>query len=253
MSDKERYPAIQMIPPAKESDPRRKVRVLELQHLARKRQKRSKLRWKIGHTVMRDPKTVKGICLHQTAVQFGARPSHYKQAKEMLKGTNPTRGDIERLAIALRVVEDVPSHALAMQSGDVVLRSPLEAFLYHANALNPISLGLEIEGLYDGVEVEGAHPPPTPVTIAAARRAVRELHTRGLEAGMPIEYIWAHRQSSGTRVGDPGSVLWEEVGIWASDELGLKMEPLRTWESKRSGWGNPIPELWSGPKGIPYD
>jgi hypothetical protein len=252
----ERYPSIVHIPKAQPSDPRRQVRVLELQHLARKRQKRSRLKWKIGHTVMRDPSKVDGIVMHQAAVQWGSRPSHKKQAAAMLKaeGLDPEENlaQWERLALALRVVEDVPAHATAMQSGDVVLRSPLEAFLYHANALNKRSLGLEIEGLYDGVEVAGAHPEPTPVTIAAARRAVRELYERGIEAGMPIKYLWAHRQSSGTRRADPGSMLWLEVGVWASKELGLEIQPMETWLSLKSGRGKPIPESWGGQEGVRY-
>lgn len=246
----ERYPSIYTVPKAKPADPRRAVRILELQHLAKKRQKRSKLKWKLGYTVMRDPSVVTGICLHQAAAQWGARPSHYRQAEQVAKELGVPND--ERLAIALRVVEDVPAHATAMQSGDVVLRSPLEAFLYHANALNEASLGLEIEGLYDGVEVEGAHPPPTPVTIAAARMATVQLYERGLKAGMPLKYVWAHRQSSGTRLGDPGSVLWIEVGLWAVKELGLEAQPMETWLSRRSGRGNPIPEVWGGPEGVKY-
>lgn len=251
----ERYPAVYTVPKEQPSDPRRSVRVLDLAHKARKRQKRSKLKWKVGHTFMRKPETVDSIVLHQTAVQFGARPSHRLEALRMLradKGDEPTPAEIERLAIALRVVEDVPSHALAMQSGDVIIRSPLPAFLYHANALNKRSLGIEIEGLYDGVEVEGAHPPPTPVTIEAARQAVREMVERGRAEGMPIQYIWAHRQSSGTRRADPGSVLWEEVGLWAIADLKLDHDPLKTWLSKRSGRGKAIPEAWGGPKDVIY-
>lgn len=244
------YPAIFTAPKARPSDPRRDLRVLDLQHLAPKRQKRSRLKWKIGPTVMRDPSVVTGITLHQAAVQWGARPSHYRKAEKIAKELEIPND--ERLAIALRVVDDVPAHATAMQSGDVVLRSRLEAFLHHANALNEQSLCLEIEGLYDGVEVVGAHPAPTDLTIYTARRAVVELYERGCEIGMPLQYVWAHRQSSGTRAGDPGSVFWQEVALWAEKELGLKTQPMKTWLSKRSGRGRPIAEVWGGPEGVPY-
>lgn len=240
MTRREHYPPIAVVPPERPSDPRRMTRLLDLRDRAPKRQKRSKRRWKVGPTVMRDPATVDGIVLHQAAVQWGARPSHRREAE----------GD-ERLAIALRVVDDVPAHAVAMQSGDVILRSPLRAFLYHANALNARSLGVEVEGLYDGVEVDGAHPPPTDVTIAAARRAVVELVLRGREEGMPLRYIWAHRQSSPTRRADPGSVLWTEVGLWAALHLDLDVQPRKTWVS-RGRLGLPLPAAWRGPADVAY-
>ena len=234
------YPPVVTMPPEQPSDPRRMTRLLDLRHKAPRAQKRSKRRLGVGPTVMRDPATVDGIVLHQAAVQWGARPEHRREAE----------GD-ERLAIALRVVEDVPAHAVAMQSGDVILRSPLAAYLYHANGLNGRSLGVEVEGLYDGVEVVGAHPPPTPRTITAARRAVVELVLRGRELGMPIRYIWAHRQSSPARRADPGSVIWREVGLWAVDALDLETQPRETWVS-RGRPGRPIPEAWGGPLGVAY-
>jgi hypothetical protein len=57
---------------------------------------------------------------------------------------------------------------------------------------------------------------------------------------MPIEYIHAHRQSSGTRRSDPGEELWQKVVLeFAVPVLGLKTEPSRVLKD-----GRPIPESW---------
>ena len=66
---------------------------------------------------------------------------------------------------------------------------------------------------------------------------------------MPIEFIWAHRQSSASRRSDPGQSLWQEVVLaYAVPVLGLKTQPARIW-----GDGRPIPVEWQPDGGVgPY-
>ena len=66
--------------------------------------------------------------------------------------------------------------------------------------------------------------------------------------GGKIEFIHAHRQSSKSRVSDPGSRIWQACGVWAINELGLSAGP--------PGWsagGYALPDAWTGePNGVRY-
>lgn len=193
---------------------------------------------KHGRVVVRDPKAVRGIVVHQTACVFGQRkdqPDRYHRAF------------------------GVACHALAFNDGVVVLPNPLPWLVWHGNGFNDESLGLEIEGRYPGLV---GHPetlastPETPVTeavVESARLALRTLVTLGRAEGMPIELIWAHRQSSPTRRSDPGEALWRALVVdYAVPVLGLAVEPERILRTRKGEPGRPIPEMWGGRHGTPY-
>lgn len=188
----------------------------------------------------RDPLSVHGICIHQTACVFGPA------------------GDVARRHDR---AHDVPIHALAFRDGVLALPYPLRWYLFHGNGWNARSLGLEIEGRYEGVESSGVHPDVRSLpdvtashdilddlTITTARRGVYELVTRGRALGMPIRYVWAHRQSSGTRRADPGSAIWKHVVLdYAVAVLGLEAQP-----DVVLGEGRPIPREWDPAASAPY-
>lgn len=171
-----------------------------------------------GRVFVRSPATIDGICLHQTACTFG--PS----------------GDAEKRH---ERAFGIPIHAVAFNDGVVVRPYPPLWYLYHGNAWNSRSLGLEIEGHFAGREDDPTTVPQredletydghdgtpsvlTPLLLATARRAVLELVERGRAAGCPIRYVWAHRQSAGDRRADPGEAIWRHVGLeYAVAELGL--------------------------------
>tara|TARA_R100000808_G_scaffold18489_1_gene40500 strand:+ start:3703 stop:4386 length:684 start_codon:yes stop_codon:yes gene_type:complete len=218
-------------------------RILDLRAEAPAKRARSRVAG--GRTVLRDPRDVDGITLHQTAVVFGARASHKKRAA--------AEGAPE-LAPAYRVAEDVPAHAVALD-GVVVLGAPLRQYLYHANALNRSTLGLEIEGRYPGLVDDpntvadeakrtmwGDVSKQTELTgarVAAAAEALRLLVSLGQAEGMRIRYVYAHRQASGSRRSDPGAALWRALRpVWLS--LGLVERPTWTRDDGRplpAGWG----------------
>lgn len=180
---------------------------------------------KSGRLVMRDPSTVLGICVHQTAVTFGASPSAVLAAK----------GDRD-LARHRRAL-GVHAHCTAFADGTGVLAYPLAAYVFHGNGLNAESIGLEIEGAYSGATALGEVPDGA---VNAARELLVRILDEGRKAGMPLRYVWAHRQSSPSRRGDPGAELWRRVVLeYAVPVLGLEMQPTRTW-----GDGRPIPREW---------
>lgn len=184
--------------------------------------------------VVRDPKTVDSITIHQTACTFG-------------KGKYPTRHH--------RAIE-VACHALAFRDGVVALPNPLPWYVYHGNGFNARSLGLEIEGSYAG-ERDNPNTPKREdleshwgddskitllddLTIETARTALEVLLAEAAKWGADIKYILAHRQSSGSRKSDPGYEIWEEVVIhYAVKRLGLKTQPHYTVDD-----GRPIPLVW---------
>lgn len=206
-----------------------------------------KIKMAAKRPVVRDPAIVTGVCLHQTAVEYGVSAAQLRAA-----------GGDRRLALARRAL-NVACHAMAFRDGFFVAAAPLRWHVNHGNGLNATTLGLEIDGRYPGrpddprttprrEDLEstwGGEPSEiTPALIAAARSALRWLVETGRAEGMPIEWIWAHRQSSATRRGDPGWELWGEVGEWGAAELGLRVDYART-----VGSGRPIPVEWS-PRGV---
>ena len=91
-----------------------------------------------GKTVCRDPKTVTGITIHQTACVFGPAKDREKAYRRAL---------------------GIPAHAVAYRDGVYVITAPLDWYLYHGNDLNSFSLGLECEGHYPGL----LDDPKTPI------------------------------------------------------------------------------------------
>jgi N-acetylmuramoyl-L-alanine amidase len=181
----------------------------------------------------RDPATVDTICVHQTACVFGPA------------------GDLTRRHDR---AHDVPIHALAFRDGVLALPYPARWYLFHGNGWNARSLGLEIEGRYEGVETNPSTLPDPrnerdvhatydvldDLTIATARAGIDAMLARGRALGMPIKYIVAHRQSSGTRRADPGSAIWKHVVI----EHAVAVRGLITLPSMTVGEGRPIPLEW---------
>jgi len=188
---------------------------------------------KSGKVVVRDPKTITGIGIHQTACVFGPSNDIDKRHRRSL---------------------GVPCHALAFRDGVFATAFPLEWYMYHGNELNAFTLGLEIEGQYPGRADDPTTPKrediqstwggnPTPfddLAIETSREALKYLVEEGRRRGMPIEYVWAHRQSNGQKPSDPGHEIWKHVVLdYGVPVLGLRTQVDKTWRD-----GKPIPGLW---------
>jgi len=197
-----------------------------------------------GKVVRRNPRTITGIVLHQTAVEFGVSRAQLKRAD----------GDRE-LARAHRGL-NVACHAMAFRGGFVAITNHPSIYVWQANKLNATTVGIEVEGLYPGLESSvkattwsGRSPTAREEqTLNAAKVAVRELLRVCTDVGCNIDRIYAHRQSSGTRRNDPGEWLWKEVVLgYATTELGLRVENDFTIDN-----GRPIPAQWDACAKAPY-
>lgn len=226
--------------------------LVDLRHEQEPAHKKTRVR--NGKTVARDPSTVTGIVVHQTAVEYGITDKQLRAS-----------GGNRQLALARRGL-NVACHAIAFRDGFFAAVRPLRHFVLHGNAFNAYTLGLEIDGHYPGLRddpatmprredietTQGGDPDAVTVTIVdAARAALKWLVEEGRREGMPIVDIYAHRQSSGTRRSDPGQELWEKViEDYAIPTLGLKAHYELALDSKSSGKGRPIPVQWSKKNGV---
>jgi hypothetical protein len=197
----------------------------------------------------RDWSQIKGITIHQTAVDFG---------------TNPRR------------LINVPVHGATLRDGSIVLLHDPTAYMWHGHSFNKHDIGIEVscraagiegngkslwlpkEVRRDGVRVKSKTLSPeerlehateaTDDQLEATRVLIRHYVDLVEKNGGNIEFIHAHRQSSKSRVSDPGSRIWKHCGVWAIDELKLT--------AGSPGWsagGYPLPDAWTGEKnGIKY-
>ena len=177
-----------------------------------------------GKTQRRRAIDITGIVVHQTACVFGPSADREKAYRRAL---------------------GIPAHAVAFRDGVVALPAPLDWYLYHGNELNGRTLGLEIEGIYPGRPngpVWGKNPP-TPLdalAVETACAALARLVEEGRALGMPLEWVYAHRQSNGQKPSDPGFEIWRDVVLgYAVPKLGLK-----TRVREIVGDGKPIPTVW---------
>ena len=175
-----------------------------------------------AHLVKVRPWTqITAIVLHQTACTLGERPQRW---------------------------HSVPIHVGITKHGRMLHLNDLTYNLPHANGFNSRSVGIEIDGSYEGVEGQrhtwwagGQAQPDTlsQAAVQACREAIIWLCEEVRHHGGQITHILAHRQSSKDRVSDPGSAIWQALGVWAQHSLGL----LDGGEGYAQG-GLPIPREW---------
>lgn len=178
-------------------------------------------------------KEITGITLHQTACWMGNKPERYKKLR---------------------------AHVAVLQSPEptAVLVYPPTDIVYHGNAFNRTDVGFEFDGLFAGVEGDkrtawdggGKYRvgSPSENQIAAGRFAVERIMEMVAAHGGEIKYIHAHRQSNETRLSDPGSAVWQAVGVWAQKRFGLS----DGGEGYKLRDGNPIPREWDASRLAPY-
>lgn len=182
----------------------------------------------------RDWAEVTGICLHQTAVVLGERVGRWAS---------------------------LGAHLGVTRSGKIIWVHDFDKIIYHGNGFNNRTIGIEIDGRYEGVEgdrrtfwrpEEGKTLNPTPLTdecIEAAKAAIRWAHDYVERRGGDLKVLVAHRQSSSTRRSDPGSAIWQRVALPMASELELG----DGGKDFQIGSGRPIPESWDPTKtGVPY-
>lgn len=173
----------------------------------------------------RDWSKVTGICLHQTACVLGE---------------NPPRWDT------------VGCHVGVTRSGKVIWLHDFNKLVVHGNQWNSQTVGIEIDGMYEGVEGDiktfwrpkdqpNLQPQrPTEAQLRAVRDLIRWI-TKQIEGnGGKAKALVAHRQASENRRNDPGSAIWKKVALPMSEELDLS----DGGPGFKLSTGYPIPEVW---------
>lgn len=170
--------------------------------------------------------SVTGICLHQTACYMGERPSRY---------------------------DGGGAHVFVTRAGRVIWLHDFDRNVVHGNGWNAGTVGIEIDGLYAGVDGDPRtvwDDPSTPIheqgmkLTEASIAAVRDVIAWIRHEVPSVRVIVAHRQASKDRRDDPGSAIWQAIAL----PSGLKMAPSTTL-----GDGLPIPEAWDPScKGVRY-
>ncbi|RYG85523.1 MAG: N-acetylmuramoyl-L-alanine amidase [Alphaproteobacteria bacterium] len=169
---------------------------------------------------------ITAVVLHQTATNLGERPERW---------------------------HSVPIHFCITRAGKVIQLYDLTEVCNHANGLNLRSVGIEIDGWYAGIEgvpktlwqpkhlPTPRQPMDLPTVQAEATKATVQLIVNIVAAnGGMVTHIHPHRQSSEDRQSDPGSLIWQTVGLWAQDTLGLS----DGGGAFAVGNGRTIPEAW---------
>jgi len=182
-------------------------------------------------------KDINAIVLHQTAFRYLRRNEWY----------------------------DLRAHiGIASTEPEIYVVNPLNALMWHANGFNAFSVGIEISGSYPGLSGRAnTHwKPPSgydarrhgphefsEVQAQATRAAIRYVCDEVARHQGEIRHIFAHRQSSKDRIGDPGQDVWQQCGVWAKNELGLD----DGGSGYKIGKGYALPDEWTGEeRGVKY-
>lgn len=177
---------------------------------------------------------ITGVTLHQTAVVLGERPERWK-----------TLG----------------AHLGVTREGQVVWLHDFAKIVWHANGLNAMTVGIELDGMYEGIQgdpnsfwnpdKDPRRVPQRATTdlVEAAKATVRWVCAEVARHGGKVNHLYAHRQASKQRQSDPGSELWQLVGLELHKELTLT----DGGAGFTLGDGMRIPESWDASrKGVKY-
>lgn len=193
-----------------------------------------------GKVVRRDLALVTSVMLHQTDCVYGVSKSQIIQA-----GGDPVLARNRRL-------QGIPAHLVAARDGTAILNAPASWYLYHGNAANDFSLGVEVEGSYDGRRNKGQVPT---ILLEQLRLGLIELvRLARAEGAVNLRYAIAHRQSNGGKPGDPGCELWQFYEALCGElelepQYDLVIPPTKGTSTKP---GRPIPKDWSPKARAPY-
>jgi peptidoglycan hydrolase-like protein with peptidoglycan-binding domain len=189
-----------------------------------------------------------GVTLHQTACTLGEKEHRYA---------------------------NVACHIAITREGKIIYNNDFIKKIWHGNGFNTRTIGIEIDGHFAGLEAQsedGEWVPDlrtywrpknstrtplsiTPAQVEACKEAIRWCKRVVDGAGGDFKYIVAHRQSSPSRVSDPGEKTWRLVAVPLLDELGMSDggDDYYITDSKKRP-GKPLPEEWdpSRHKGVSY-
>lgn len=192
-----------------------------------------------------------GVEAHITAIAFGTTKKARKFWKGLIDsgdipeelwrkfGATPA-GAAERMALHARFWK-VPYHWVALLNGDILHNNDVTRYTYAGNGGNGPLVQVSLEGSYPGLEKnrKKKHNGYDEHTILTGRGALRLAVKNSRDLGAPIEWLYAHRQYSGGRIGDPGDGWWKEIGLVIAQEMSLQIN-----YGFKNGSGNQIPVEW---------
>lgn len=160
--------------------------------------------WKVGR---RPWSKTTGITLHQTACLLGERAARW---------------------------DSVGAHVGITRGGQIIWLHDFDRVVAHGNGWNAQCVGIEIDGLFAGVEGDLStvwDDPSTPhreqphvltdAQVTATLAAIHMIVERVEINGGAVRALVSHRQSSATRRNDPGSAVWQRIALPASAAHGL--------------------------------
>jgi len=163
---------------------------------------------------------IRGVTLHQTGCLIADRPQRW---------------------------DTLNAHIGVLRDGTIVLVNPLESFIWHAQGLSHATIGIEFNGAFEGVAgradtrwAQGALRL-TPEQLRGAELLLGWLKEQFATHGGTWTLVHAHRQSYAARCGDPGSEIWQKVGLPWIAALGGS-DGGAGW---KVGTGRPIPREWN--------
>lgn len=180
-----------------------------------------------------------GVEAHITAVPFGTTRKARKFWKQQIAEVKVPNDVVERYGIGFdgddrtdRIAErmalhqrfwKVPYHWVGLLNGDVLHNNLISRYTHHGDGGNSRLIGVAAEANLPGLERKRTkkHHDLDEHFIETNRATVRLAVLKGREDGAPIERLYAHRQYSNGRIGDPGEGWWKEIGIPMSEELHL--------------------------------
>lgn len=156
----------------------------------------------------------------------------------------------------------VGAHVVIGRAGQVWWLHDFDRLIVHGNGFNTHCVGIEMNGLYAGVEGDPStvwddpstarHEQAMAVTrelVLAAHDVVRWICRTVAAHGGKVRSLVAHRQASENRRDDPGSALWQVVGLPMLAEQGLS----DGGPGFKIGTGLAIPEAWDASRvGVRY-
>ena len=165
---------------------------------------------------------ISGVTLHQTGCEMPSNPAGWDR---------------------------VNAHIGITQEGLCILINDPTYFIWHAQGLSDETIGLEIEGNFEGIDGDmstlwkggGGPHHLNPKMMAAIEQARLWISEQFKANGKEWKHIYAHRQSARSRIGDPGEEIWRQVGIpWRNLIVTVDHYDKFT----HFGTGRPIPYMW---------
>jgi hypothetical protein len=200
-----------------------------------------------------------GIEAHITAIAFGTTRKARGVWKQRIEGCLMTKEVIERYGGSIEDVGDqidrisermalhqrfwkVPYHWVGLLNGDVLHNNQISRYTYHGNGGNSRLIGVAAEANLPGLECKRTkkHHNLDEDFIETNRATLRLAVLKGREENAPISRLYAHRQYSDGRTGDPGEGWWKEIGIPVAKELHLE----RMVQFHDHNNGREIPAEW---------